>query len=169
MQVEAKLTEMGITLPKAPQPVATYVPALQVGDLLFLSGTTCYLDGKPLFIGRLGRELSLQQGYAAARQTMLNLLSVVKAWLGDLDRVKRIVKVNGYVNSTPDFDRQPEVINGASDLLEQVFGEQGKHARTSIGVNILPGNVPVEIEMVLQVRNESSQGENTRLEGKELS
>jgi enamine deaminase RidA (YjgF/YER057c/UK114 family) len=169
MQIEAKLTQMGLSLPDPPQPVAAYLPAQQVGDLLFLSGTTCYVDGKPLFIGRLGRELSVEQGYAAARQTMLTLLSVVKVRLGDLDRVERIVKVNGYVNSSPDFDRQPEVINGASDLLEQVFGEQGKHARTSIGVNILPGNIPVEIEMVLQVRSESTQTENTRSEGKELS
>ena len=98
-----------------------------------------------------GKELTLQEGYAAARQTMLNLLSAAKATLGNLDRVECVVKLNGYVNSTPDFDRQPEVINGASDLLEQVFGEQGRHARTSIGVNILPGNIPVEIEMVLQV------------------
>jgi enamine deaminase RidA (YjgF/YER057c/UK114 family) len=152
MQVEAKLTQMGLTLPKAPQPVAAYVPAVHVGDLLFLSGTTCYMDGSPLFIGRVGEELSVEQGYIAARQTMLNLISVVKAELGDLDRVMQIVKVNGYVNSAPDFDRQPAVINGASELLEQVFGIRGKHARTSIGVSELPGHIPVEIEMVVQVR-----------------
>jgi enamine deaminase RidA (YjgF/YER057c/UK114 family) len=152
MQVEMKLTEMGLSLPKAPEPVAAYLPAVQAGDLLFLSGTTCYMDGKPLFIGRVGKELSVEQGYAAARQTMLNLLSVVKAELGDLDRVCQIVKVNGYVNSAPDFDRQPEVINGASELLEKLFGSQGRHARTSIGVSDLPGHIPVEIEMVIQVR-----------------
>jgi len=152
MQIEAKLTALGLTLPKPPVPVAAYLPALQVGDLLFLSGTTCYVDGSPLFIGRVGKELSVEQGYAAARQTMLNLLSVVKTELGDLDRVEQIVKVNGYVNSAPDFDRQPAVINGASELLEKIFGARGKHARTSIGVSDLPGHIPVEIEMVIQVR-----------------
>ena len=152
MHVEAKLAELGLTLPKPPEPVAAYLPAVRVGELLFLSGTTCYVDGSPLFTGRLGKELSLEQGYAAARQTMLNLLSVVKNELGDLDRVEQIVKVNGYVNSAPDFDRQPAVINGASDLLEKIFGSRGKHARTSIGVSDLPGHIPVEIEMVVQVR-----------------
>jgi enamine deaminase RidA (YjgF/YER057c/UK114 family) len=151
MQVELKLTEMGLSLPKAPEPVATYLPAVQVGDLLFLSGTTCYQDGKFLYTGRVGAELTLEQGYLAARQTALNLLSVIKTALGDLDRVERVVKLNGYVNSALEFDRQPEVINGASDLLVKVFGERGRHARTSIGVNVLPGNIPVEIEMVLQV------------------
>jgi enamine deaminase RidA (YjgF/YER057c/UK114 family) len=95
----------------------------------------------------------LDQGYLAARQTVLNLLSVVKATLGDLDLVERVVKLNGYVNSAHDFDRQPEVINGASELLEKLFGEQGRHARTSIGVSSLPGHIPVEIEMIVQVRS----------------
>jgi enamine deaminase RidA (YjgF/YER057c/UK114 family) len=158
MRVEAKLTKLGYSLPIAPKPVAAYLPSLQVGDLLFLSGTTCYKDGSLLFIGRVGKELSVEQGYAAARQTILNLLSVAKAELGTLDRVERIVKVNGYVNSTADFDQQPAVINGASELLEQLFGEKGKHARTSIGVNILPGNIPVEIEMVLQVKAARQKG-----------
>ena len=152
MQVEAKLSALGFSLPKPPEPVAAYLPAVQVGDLLYLSGTTCFVDGKPLFIGRVGRELSLEQGYQAARQTMLNLLSVIKAELGDLDRVERIVKVNGYVNSAPDFDRQPAVINGASELLESIYGARGRHARTSIGVSDLPGHIPVEIEMVIQIR-----------------
>lgn len=151
MKVEARLKELGLTLPAPPKPVGAYLTSRQVGNLLFLSGTTCYTPEGLLFKGRVGREITLSDGYAAARQTMLNLLSVAKAALGDLDRVECIVKLNGYVNSAPDFERQPEVINGASDLLEQVFGESGKHARTSIGVNILPGNIPVEIEMVLQV------------------
>jgi enamine deaminase RidA (YjgF/YER057c/UK114 family) len=168
MQVEAKLMEMGIFLPKAPQPVGAYLPALQVGNLLFLSGSTCYMDGNPLFTGRVGKELSMEQGYTAARQTMLNLLSIAKAELGNLDRVERIVKLNGYVNSAEDFYRQPEVINGASDLLEQIFGEHGKHARTSIGVNVLPGNIPVEIEMVLQVRSQTTEAKALREELKEL-
>jgi enamine deaminase RidA (YjgF/YER057c/UK114 family) len=152
MEAEARLAELGLSLPNPPQPVGSYLLAQQTGNLLFLSGTTCYIDGKPLFKGRLGAELTIEQGYAAARQTALNLLGVARASLGDLDRIERVVKVNGYVNSAPDFDRQPEVINGASDLLVSVFGERGRHARTSIGVSDLPGHIPVEIEMVVQVR-----------------
>lgn len=152
MEIEAKLKELGITLPKPPGPVAVYVPAVQVGDLLFLSGTTCYVDGEFLYTGRVGEELTLEEGYAAARQTALNLLSVIQATLGDLDRVERVVKLNGYVNSAREFDRQPEVINGASELLEEVFGERGRHARTALGVSALPAHIPVEIELIVQVR-----------------
>lgn len=152
MEIEARIAKLGLTLPAPPTPVGAYLLARQTGNLLFLSGTTCYTPDGLLYRGRLGDELNLEQGHAAARQTMLNLLSAAKAALGDLDRVECVVKLNGYVNSTPDFDRQPEVINGASDLLEQIFGEHGRHARTSIGVNILPGNIPVEIEMVVQIR-----------------
>lgn len=152
MQVESKLQELGFALPNPPQPVAAYLPAVQVGNLLFLSGTTCYENGKLLYTGRVGVELTLEQGYLAARQAALNLLSVIKATIGDLDQVDRVVKLNGYVNSAQDFDRQPEVINGASELLEILFGEQGRHARTSIGVSSLPAHIPVEIEMIVQVR-----------------
>jgi enamine deaminase RidA (YjgF/YER057c/UK114 family) len=158
MEIEARLLQLGFSLPDPPKPVGAYLTTRQAGDLLFLSGTTCYTPEGLLFKGRVGKELTLQDGYAAARQTMLNLLSVAKDALGNLDRVEYVIKLNGYVNSAPDFDRQPEVINGASDLLEQVFGERGKHARTSIGVNVLPGNIPVEIEMVLQVRSEPAGG-----------
>ncbi len=152
MQAEDKLKDLGLSLPNPPQPVGSYLLAQQAGDLLFLSGTTCYLDGKLLYSGRVGMELTVEQGYAAARQTALNLLSVIKHSLGDLDRVEKVVKLNGYVNSAPDFDRQPAVINGASDLMEKVFGDRGRHARTSIGVSDLPGHIPVEIEMVVQIR-----------------
>jgi len=152
MEIETRIAELGLTLPVPPKPVGAYLLARQTDNLLFLSGTTCYTTDGLLYRGRLGDELNLEQGHAAARQTMLNLLSAAKAALGDLDRVECVVKLNGYVNSTPDFDRQPEVINGASDLLEQIFGEHGRHARTSIGVNILPGNIPVEIDMVVQIR-----------------
>ena len=152
MEIEARLKQLGLNLLVPPIPVGAYLLARRTGNLLFLSGTTCYTSGGLLYNGRVGSELTLEQGYAAARQTMLNLLSVAKAELGDLDRVECVVKLNGYVNSTPDFDRQPEVINGASDLLVDLYGERGRHARTSIGVNVLPNNIPVEIEMVLQVR-----------------
>jgi len=153
MQVESKLKELGFVLPKPPEPNAAYLPALQVGNLLFLSGTTCYENGKLLFTGRVGAELTLEQGYQASRQTALNLLSVIKATLGDLDRVEQVVKLNGYVNSAQEFDRQPEVINGASEFLEKLYGERGRHARTSIGVSSLPGHIPVEIEMIVQVHS----------------
>jgi enamine deaminase RidA (YjgF/YER057c/UK114 family) len=153
MNPEATLADLGLTLPESPQPIGAYLPAQQVGDLLFLSGTTCYANGGLMYKGRLGAELTVEQGYAAARQAMLNLLAVIKSTLGSLDRVERIVKLNGYVNSAPDFDRQPEVINGASELLQKIFGERGRHARTSIGVSDLPGHIPVEIEMVIQVRS----------------
>ena len=152
MEIETHLKELGLTLPDTPTPVGAYLLSRQTGNLLFLSGTTCYVPGGLLYKGRLGAELDTEQGYAAARQTMLNLLGVVKAVLGDLDRVEQVVKLNGYVNSTTDFVQQPKVINGASDLLVQLYGERGRHARTSIGVNVLPDNIPVEIEMVLQVR-----------------
>ena len=153
MEIETHLKELGLTLPDTPTPVGAYLLSRQTGNLLFLSGTTCYVPGGLLYQGRLGAELDTEQGYAAARQTMLNLLGVVKAVLGDLDRVEFVVKLNGYVNSTTDFVQQPKVINGASDLLVQLYGERGRHARTSIGVNVLPDNIPVEIEMVLQVRS----------------
>jgi enamine deaminase RidA (YjgF/YER057c/UK114 family) len=153
MEAEDKLHKLGLRLLPEPTPVGAYLLAQRTGNLLFLSGTTCYLEnGSLLFTGRLGKELSIEQGYQAAQQTMLNLLSVVKSELGDLDRVDRIIKVNGYVNSAPDFDQQPSVINGASELLEKIFGPRGRHARTSIGVSDLPGHIPVEIEMVVQVR-----------------
>ena len=152
MIIETRLKELGLSLPDPPSPVGSYLLGRRAGNLLFLSGTTCYVPGGFLYKGRLGAELTLEQGYAAARQTMLNLLSVVKAELGDLDLVECVLKLNGYVNSTEDFTRQPDVINGASDLLVDLYGERGRHARTSIGVNVLPGNIPVEIEMVLLVR-----------------
>jgi len=152
VRAEARLVELNLQLPPVPRPIGAYLLAQQVGELLFLSGTTCYVDGGLLYTGRVGAELSIEQGYAAARQAALNLLSVIKDSLGDLDRVVRIVKLNGYVNSAGDFERQPEVINGASDLLQEVFGEAGRHARTSIGVSDLPGHIPVEIEMVVQVK-----------------
>ena len=153
MEAEDKLHKLGLRLLPEPTPVGAYLLAQRTGNLLFLSGTTCYLEnGSLLFTGRVGKELSIEQGYLAAQQTMLNLLSVVKSELGDLDRVDRIIKVNGYVNSAPDFDQQPSVINGASELLEKIFGPRGRHARTSIGVSDLPGHIPVEIEMVVQVR-----------------
>lgn len=152
MDPEARLEELGLRLPSPPKPVGSYTTAVTCGDLLFLSGTTCYVEGGLLYKGKVGESVTLDQAYAAARQAALNLLAVVKAELGTLGRVERVVKINGYVNSAPGFDQQPAVINGASEVMVAVFGDRGMHARTSVGVSELPGQIPVEIEMVVQVR-----------------
>jgi enamine deaminase RidA (YjgF/YER057c/UK114 family) len=131
--------------------VATYVNAVTIGNLVFLAGKG---PGKPdgtYIAGKVGKELTQEQGYEAARLTGINQLAALKAYLGSLDRVKRIVKVSGFVNCHSDFQNQPEVMNGYSDLMVEVFGEMGKHARTSVGVNALPRNIAVEVEMVVEI------------------
>jgi enamine deaminase RidA (YjgF/YER057c/UK114 family) len=151
MSAENRLRELGIVLPVPPAPVAAYVPVVQTGNLAFVSGQGPVRDGKPVFVGRLGAELSLEQGQEAARLAMLNCLAQLKAHLGSLDRVRRIVKVLGFVAGTDQFDQQPYVINGGSQLLEQVFAEAGRHARSAIGTNRLPFGIPVEIELIAEV------------------
>lgn len=150
---EAKLKTLGIELPPAPKPIASYVPAVRTGNLVFLAGQGPLADGKPTITGKVGAEVSEAAANKAARETTLVLLAVLRAELGSLDRVARIVKVVGFVNSAPGFTRQPWVMNGASDLLVEIFGEAGRHARSSVGVNELPLNIPVEIELVVEVRN----------------
>jgi enamine deaminase RidA (YjgF/YER057c/UK114 family) len=150
VSIEKHLTELGIILPEAPRPVAAYVPAVNSGNLLFVSGQLCLVNGELLYKGRVGKEVSLEQGYEAARIAAVNFLAIVKKELGSLDRVKRVVKVVGYVASDPDFYDQPKVINGASELLAEVFGDQGRHARSAVGVNSLPLNTPVEIEVIVE-------------------
>lgn len=149
---EERLREMGIELPTPPKPVAAYVPAVRVGDLVFISGQGPTRDGKPVWVGRVGADLTLEEGYEAAKLVMINALAVLKQEIGDLSRVERIVKVLGWVNSAPDFVHQPMVINGASELLEQVFGERGKHARSAVSAHTLPFGFAVEIEMIVQVK-----------------
>lgn len=149
---EERLQELGITLPTPPKPVAAYVPAVRAGDLVFISGQGPTRDGKPVWTGRVGADLTLEEGYEAAKLVMINALAVLKQEIGDLDNVVRIVKVLGWVNSAPDFDQQPMVINGASELLEQVFGERGKHARSAVSAHTLPFGFAVEIEMIVQVK-----------------
>ena len=154
MHAERKLEALGLSLPPIPQPVANYVPLVRTGNLLFVSGhgPGVVTDGKLSFIqGKLGKDLDVEQGYDAARQVMLNILQSVKQELGDLDKVKRVVKLLGFVNCTPDFPDQPKVINGASDLLVELFGERGRHARSAVGMQQLPFGIAVEIEMVVEV------------------
>lgn len=148
---EARLKELNITLPSPPQPVANYVNGVQTGNLIFLAGKgPRYADGKEI-TGKLGQDVSIEQGYEGARLTAINQLAVLKAMLGDLKKVKRIVKVLGMVNSDPDFIDQPKVINGFSDLMVEVFGERGKHARAAVGMASLPRGQAVEIELVVEV------------------
>ena len=151
MSAEKKLKELGIALPQAPKPLANYVPAVRAGNLLFVSGHGPYNDGKAIISGKLGKELTIEQGYQTARNVALNCLASVKATSGDLDKVKRVVKLLGMVNCTGDFKDQPRVINGASDLLAEIFGDAGKHARSAVGMQALPNGIPVEIEMILEV------------------
>jgi enamine deaminase RidA (YjgF/YER057c/UK114 family) len=148
---EARLKAAGIELPAPPKAVANYVPAVRTGNLVFLAGQGPLVDGKPAMTGKVGGELSEEQGYKAARMTILNSLAALRAEIGSLDRVRRIVKVTAWVNSAPGFSRQPYVVNGASDLLVEIFGDAGRHARTAVSANELPFNIPVEIEMIVEV------------------
>jgi enamine deaminase RidA (YjgF/YER057c/UK114 family) len=153
MGAEARLKELGITLPQPATPLANYVGAVRVGNLLFVSGHgPDRSDGKPMARGKVGRELTVEQAYQVARTVGLSLLATTRTQLGSLDKVKRVVKVLGMVNSADDFGDQPKVINGFSDLMVQVFGEAiGKHARSAVGMAGLPMGIPVEIEMILEV------------------
>jgi len=153
MGADARLKELGITLPPPATPVANYVGAVRTGNLLFVAGHgPLRQDGKARTLGKLGRDLTTEQGYQVAREVGVNLLATTRAALGSLDKVKRIVKVLGMVRSAEGFGDQPKVINGFSDLMVEVFGEKiGKHARSAVGMAELPMGIPVEIEMVLEV------------------
>jgi enamine deaminase RidA (YjgF/YER057c/UK114 family) len=151
MSYEDKLKELGLTLPAPPKPVANYVPVVKVGDLLFLSGVLPSRDGQLIMTGKLGAGLSIAQGMEAAKVAVLNALAIVKAEVGSLDRVTRIVKMVGHIASASGFTDQPQVLNGASDLLVAIFGETGRHARVAVGAAELPREAPVEIELIIQV------------------
>ncbi len=148
MQIEQRLTDLGIILPEPASPFATYVRYVQTGNLLYISGTG---PDKSLPTGKVGGDLTLEQGVEAARSVALGLISTMKQALGDLDRVVRVVKLLGMVNSAPDFGDQPKVINGCSDLLVEVFGEAGRHARSAVGMGALPSGISVEIELIVEV------------------
>jgi enamine deaminase RidA (YjgF/YER057c/UK114 family) len=151
MHIEKRLEELGIVLPKATAPAANYVNAVLTGNLLFLSGKGPYRPDGTLHTGIVGQHVTVEEAYQHARLTGLHLISTMQAELGDLDRVVRVVKVLGMVNAVPGFGQQPEVINGCSDLMVEVFGEKGRHARSAVGMGSLPRNITVEIEAIVEV------------------
>ena len=154
MSIDQRLAELGITLPEAAAPVASYVPAVEANGLLHISGQISFDEDGSLITGRLGESLNLERGQFAARRCGIMLLAQIKAALGSLDRVERIVKLGVFVNSAPDFIDQPKVANGASELMQALFGEAGRHARAAVGVPSLPLGVAVEIDAIVAVRTD---------------
>lgn len=148
--IEDKLKEMGLTLPSMPKPAGSYIPSVKIHDLVFISGQVPFVNDQ-LRTGKLGKDLTTEDGYECAKICALNALSVIKSELGSLDNIHRIVKVSGYVNCVDDFTDQPKVLNGASDLFGQLFGDKGKHSRIAIGSNSLPLNSAVEIDVIFQI------------------
>jgi enamine deaminase RidA (YjgF/YER057c/UK114 family) len=151
LSISERLRELGVTLPEPPAAVAAYVPAVVEGDHVWTSGQLPFVNGQLLVRGRVGDAVSLEDGYQAARQAAVNALAAAAARAGGVDRLAGVVKVVGFVQSGPDFHDQPRVINGASELLESVFGEAGRHARSAVGVSALPLDAPVEVEVVFRL------------------
>ena len=152
MSIDQRLAELGIILPQPAAPVAAYVPAVEHGGLLHISGQISFAEDGNLIVGRLGEDMNLERGTEAARRCGIMLLAQINAALGSLDRVERIVKLGGFVNSAPSFTDQPKVANGASELMQQVFGEMGRHARSAVGVAVLPLGVAVEVDAIVAVK-----------------
>jgi enamine deaminase RidA (YjgF/YER057c/UK114 family) len=152
MRIEQELERLGFTLP-TPKPVAAYIPAVRTGHLVFTAGQGPTIDGVPKFTGKIGRELTEEQGYQAAQLCVVNCLACVKGLIGDLDNVEQVVKLLGFVACVDGFTRQPWVMNGASELLITLYGDRGRHARSAIGTNQLPLDIPVEVEIVVRVRD----------------
>lgn len=150
-QIEKRIEQLGLTLPSAPLPMANYVTFRRSGNMIYFSGAGAFQDGKPVVFGKVGAELTEEEGYQAARLAGLNLISQLKAAIGDLDKVKQIVKLQAFVASAPGFYRQPAVMNGASDLFVEVFGDKGRHARTAVAAPALPFDIPVEIEIIVEI------------------
>ena len=149
--VEEKIKQMGITIPEAAKPLAAYIPALQVGNLVMTSGQVPIVNGQIKFSGKVGKELSEEQGREAAKLCAINCLSAIKSVIGNLDRIKRIVKLTVFVNSADGFTAQPKIANGASEFIVEIFGDTGKHVRSAVGVSELPLNSAVEVEMIAMV------------------
>lgn len=152
MSYEAKISEMGLKLPDAPQPVAAYVPAVKVNGYVYTSGQIPFVNGELKYKGKVGGAMNEAEGYEAAKTCALNCLSVIKAQINTLDNIDKIVKVVGFVNSASGFNKQPQVINGASELIGQIFGVAGQHARSAVGVSELPLDAAVEVEMIVKVK-----------------
>lgn len=150
---EQKLKEMGIELPAPVAPLAAYIPAVQVGNMVYTSGQIPMIAGKLQFTGKVGKDVSVDEAYAAAKTCAINCLSAVKGVIGDLDKIDKIFKVTGFVNSAAGFNAQPKVINGASEFLGEVFGDNGKHARSAVGVSDLPIDAPVEVEIIVKLKD----------------
>jgi enamine deaminase RidA (YjgF/YER057c/UK114 family) len=150
-KIENRLEQMGLNLPEAPKPVAAYISAKQSGKLVFTAGQLPMVDGELISKGLLGQDMEVEQANNAARICTINALAAIKGVIGDLDRIKQIVRVVGYVASVPTFTQQPAVVNGASELLLEIFGEAGKHARSAVGMAVLPLNASVEIELTVEV------------------
>jgi len=153
MSIQDKLASMGLSLPVAAKPLGSYVPAVRCGSLVFTSGQGPIRDGNLGLLGRVGRDLTVEQAQEAARICALNCLAAVVSIAGDPDRIVRILRVTGYVNSAADFTDQPAVVNGASDFLVELFGEAGKHSRAAVGVYQLPMGIPVEVDLIAEVRD----------------
>jgi len=154
MEIEKKLANIGLELPAPPIPAAHYIPYVRVGNLLYVGGNIGRLNGQALlYAGKVGDKVTLEQGYEMARRCALNHVAIIKSALGDLDGVERIVKLIGYVNVAPGFTRMPQVVNGASDLFIELWGERGEHARAAVGVASLSNDAPVETEVIVQIHN----------------
>lgn len=153
MSIEQKLKEMGIVIPEPVKPLASYIPAVQVGKLVYTSGQIPMKDGKLLYTGKVGKEVTPEQANEAAKLCAINCLSAIKGVVGNLDKIDKVFKVVGFVNSAPGFNAQPKVINGASDFLGEVFGDAGKHARSAVGVSDLPIDAPVEVEVIVSLKD----------------
>lgn len=152
MSPEEKLKELGIELPETPKPLGSYVPAVRTGNLIFLSGMLPLIQGKLMREGRVGENIRVEEAREDVRTAVINALAVLKAKIGSLDNVKRCIRITGYIASSPDFTEQPKVMNAASDLMFEIFGDAGRHARVAVGVNVLPLNSPVEIEFIFEVK-----------------
>jgi enamine deaminase RidA (YjgF/YER057c/UK114 family) len=151
MSANARIKELGITLPEVAEPAGAYHPAVQSGNLVFTAGQFPLVEGKLIATGKVGSQISVDEARAIARVCALNAVAAIESLVGDLDRVKKVVKVVGFVASHPEFIQQPAVLNGASELLEQIFGESGTHARSAVGVAVLPLDAPVEVELVVEI------------------
>jgi enamine deaminase RidA (YjgF/YER057c/UK114 family) len=152
MTPEEKLKELGIDLPETPRPLGSYVPAVKTGNLVFLSGILPLREGKLIRYGRVGEEITVEDAREDAKVAVINALAVLRSYIGSLNTVQRCIKITGYIASSPDFTDQPKVLNAASDLLCAVFGEAGKHARSAVGVTVLPLDAPIEIECIFEVK-----------------